>query len=67
MFIVLSSADEAGTCRVYGAVWGIAALSVSRVQVSGRSSRTGLSCHSHSLVTVIEDGETYVMDYSLVL
>ena len=53
VFIVLSSADEAGTCRVYRGVWGIAALSVSRVQVSGRRSRTGLSCHSDSLVTVM--------------
>ena len=26
VFIVLSSADEAGTCRVYEGMWGVAAL-----------------------------------------
>ena len=43
VFIVLSSADEAGTCRVYEGVWGVAALRVSRVQVFGRCSRSRLS------------------------
>ena len=43
VFIVLSSADEAGTCRVYEGTWGGAALRVSRVRVSGRRSRSRLS------------------------
>jgi hypothetical protein len=36
VFIVLSPADEAGTCRVYEDAWGGAAVVVSRVRVSGR-------------------------------
>lgn len=36
VLIVLSSADEAGTCRVYEGVCGDAALMVSRVRVSRR-------------------------------
>jgi hypothetical protein len=53
VFIVLSSADEAGTCRVYEGAWGGAASGLSRVRVSGRRSRSRLSCHSNSLVAVI--------------
>jgi hypothetical protein len=35
VFIVLSSADEAGACRVYEGAWGGAEFMVSRVRVSG--------------------------------
>lgn len=42
VFIVLSSADEAGTCRMYEGAWGVLALVVSRVRVYGRRSRSKL-------------------------
>ena len=57
VFIVLSSADEAGTCRVYEGVGrcGVAALRVrtSGVRLSCRRPRSELSCHSDSLVAVM--------------
>jgi hypothetical protein len=55
VFIVLSLADEAGTCRVYEGVerCGVAALRVSRVRLSYRRPRSELSCHSDSLVVVM--------------
>jgi hypothetical protein len=43
VFIVLSPAEEAGTCRVYEGAWGGVALLVSRVQVSGQRLRPELT------------------------
>ena len=53
VFIVLSSADEAGTSRACEGAWGSSASIVSRVRVSGRRSRSKLTCHSNSLVAVM--------------
>lgn len=53
VFIVLSSADEAGTSRACEGAWGGSALMVSRVRVSGRRSRSKLTCRSNSLVAVM--------------
>ena len=53
VFIVLSSADEAGACRVHEGACGGAEFMVSRVRVSGRRSRSRLSCHSNSLAVVM--------------
>ena len=53
VFIVLSSADEAGTSRAYEGAWGGSALLVSRIRVSGRRLRSKLSFHSNSYVAVI--------------
>jgi hypothetical protein len=43
VFIVLSTADEVGTCRVYEGAWGGVALWVSRVRVYGRRLRPKLT------------------------
>jgi hypothetical protein len=43
VFIVLSPANEVGTCRVYEGAWGDVALWVSRVQVSDRRLRPKLT------------------------
>jgi len=40
VFIVLSSADEAGTSRACEGAWGGSASMASRVRVSGRRSRS---------------------------
>ena len=39
VFIVLSSADEAGACRVHEGAWGGAALMIDEIPFSGRRSR----------------------------
>jgi hypothetical protein len=66
VFIVLSPADEAGTCRVYEGAWGGVALWVSRIRVSGRRLRPNLSRHSNSLVAVMFEsfGSQSEVDYS---
>jgi len=43
VFIVLSSADEAGTCRMYEGAWGGAVSKFSRVRGADRRSRSDVS------------------------
>ena len=45
VFIVLCSADEAGTYRIYESAWGGVALRVSRVLFVDRRPRSDVSYH----------------------